>query len=135
GRRRVGTGHHPANFLRARSPLHNHKPPGLFHGHGNHPHRDQHSPPTRRSADLVKLYATERNNRGIAAVSIDGGPETNVDLYSAADAGDVLVFTSPTLTAGAHPLTVRNTSTHNAARARTIVSLHPLNLTPTAVTV
>src|SRR5262249_17423614 len=63
----------------------------------------------------IKFYIAERNNRGIAAVSIDGGPETMIDEYAAQDAGNVLVYTSPTLTAGTHTFKVRNTGTHNAS--------------------
>jgi hypothetical protein len=63
----------------------------------------------------IKLHVAERNNRGIAAVSIDGGAETNVDEYAAQDAGDVLVYTSPVLAAGTHTLKLRNTGTHNAS--------------------
>jgi hypothetical protein len=71
----------------------------------------------------IKFYAGERSNRGIAAVSIDGGTETNVDLYSATDAGDVLVYTSPVLTAGTHTLKIRVTGTHDAKSSGTIVSI------------
>jgi hypothetical protein len=67
----------------------------------------------------IKLYVAERNNRGIAAVSIDGGPETTVDEYAAQDAGDVLVYASPALGSGTHSLEVRNTGTHDAARSGT----------------
>jgi hypothetical protein len=63
----------------------------------------------------VKLYVDQQNNLGIAAVSIDGGPETYIDEYAATAAGDVLVYTSPVLTAGPHTLEVRSTGTHNAA--------------------
>jgi hypothetical protein len=62
----------------------------------------------------IKFYIAERNNRGIAAVSIDGGAETMIDEYAAQDAGDVLAFTSPVLAAGSHTFKVRNTGTHNA---------------------
>ena len=58
---------------------------------------------------------TKRSKGGIAAVSIDGGPETFIDEYAAHDAGDVLVYTSPVPTAGTHALKVRNTGMHNAA--------------------
>jgi hypothetical protein len=71
----------------------------------------------------IKFYTGERSNRGIAALSIDGGPETNVDLYSATDAGDVLVYTSPVLTAGTHTLKVRVTGTHDANSSGTIVCI------------
>jgi hypothetical protein len=71
----------------------------------------------------IKFYTGERNNRGIAAVSIDGGAETNLDLYSATDAGDVLVYTSPVLTAGTHTFKVRVTGTHDANSSGTIACI------------
>jgi hypothetical protein len=60
----------------------------------------------------VRFYIAQRNNRGIAAVSIDGGAETNVDEYAAQDAGNVLAYTSPVLASGTHTFKVRNTGTH-----------------------
>jgi hypothetical protein len=62
----------------------------------------------------IKLYVAERNNRGIGAVSIDGGAATNIDEYSATDAGDVLVYTSPVLASGTHTLKLVNTGLRNA---------------------
>jgi mannan endo-1,4-beta-mannosidase len=63
----------------------------------------------------IKLCVAERCNRGSAAVLIDGGPETNVDECAAQDAGDVLVYTSPTLAAGTHTLKVRNTGNRDTS--------------------
>jgi hypothetical protein len=77
----------------------------------------------------IKLYSTERNNRGIAAVSVDGGPETMVDMYSAGDAGDVLAYTSPALASGTHTLRVRTTGTHDANSSGTIVCIDRFNIT------
>jgi hypothetical protein len=76
----------------------------------------------------IKFYTGERSNRGIAAVSIDGGPETNVDMYSATDAGDVLVFTSPVLSAGTHTLKVRNTGTHDASSSGTVICIDRVDI-------
>jgi hypothetical protein len=50
---------------------------------------------------------------GIGAVSIDGGAETNIDFYSINRAGDVLLWTSPVLTAGYHVFKLRVTGTNN----------------------
>jgi hypothetical protein len=76
----------------------------------------------------IKLYTGERSNRGIAGVSIDGGPESNVDMYSATDAGNVLVFTSPVLAAGTHTLKVRVTGTHDASSSGTIVCIDRVDI-------
>jgi hypothetical protein len=75
------------------------------------------------SGTQIKYYTGERSNRGIAAVSIDGGTETNVDLYAATDAGNVLVYTSPVLAAGTHTFKVRVTGTHDANSSGTIVCI------------
>ena len=63
----------------------------------------------------IKYYAGERSNRGFAAISIDGGPETTVDEFASKDSGDVLVFTSAILPAGVHTLKVRNTGTKDSS--------------------
>jgi hypothetical protein len=78
----------------------------------------------------VKFYAVERNNRGIAAVSIDGGAETNVDEFAAQDAGDVLVYTSPVLSAGSHTFKVRSTGTHDANSSGSRVDIDRVDLVP-----
>lgn len=76
----------------------------------------------------ILLYVAERNNRGIAAVSIDGGPETNVDEYALRDAGDVLVYTSPRLASGAHTLKVRNTGTKDASSSGARVDIDRVDI-------
>jgi len=82
------------------------------------------------SGTQIKLYAAETNNGGFAAVSVDGGPETNVDDYSALNAGDVLVYTSPTLAPGSHTLEVRNTGTHNPNSSGTRVDIDRFEIVP-----
>jgi lysophospholipase L1-like esterase len=69
----------------------------------------------------VKLYGGQAPAHGIAAVSIDNGPETLVDTYSAARKDDVLLWSSPLLSAGQHTLKVRNTGLKNANATGTFV--------------
>ena len=76
----------------------------------------------------IKLYVAERNNRGIGAVSIDGGPATNIDEYSATDAGDVLVYTSPVLASGTHTLKLVNTGLRNANSTGTRVDVDRVDI-------
>jgi mannan endo-1,4-beta-mannosidase len=71
----------------------------------------------------VKYYAITAPHHGIAAVSIDGGAETNVDLYSAVKTGNVLVWTSPVLGAGSHTFKIRVTGTKNASSSGTVVTV------------
>jgi galactosylceramidase len=62
----------------------------------------------------ARIYAPVAPNHGIFAVSIDGGPESMVDLYAPTRADQTLVYTSPTLPDGTHILKVRVTGTKNA---------------------
>jgi hypothetical protein len=72
----------------------------------------------------IAFYAGEKNNRGIAAVSIDGGPETMIDLYANDSTGFcTLVYTSPVLAAGSHTFAVRVTNTKDANSGGTTVSI------------
>jgi hypothetical protein len=61
----------------------------------------------------VRLFGPRANLHGIAAVSIDGGPETMVDTYAAVRADDVLLWNSPVLASGSHTLKVRVTGSNN----------------------
>ncbi|SFJ53935.1 Glycosyl hydrolase family 26 [Paenibacillus sp. UNC496MF] len=74
------------------------------------------------SGTKIKLYGSKDAHHGIAAVSIDGGAETNVDFYAATRADNTLIWTSPTLAAGNHTLKVRVTGTKNAASTWTVVT-------------
>lgn len=61
----------------------------------------------------IKFYGVQDVLHGIGAVSIDGGTETNIDFYAATRAGDVLLWTSPALTAGDHIFKLRVTGNKN----------------------
>jgi lysophospholipase L1-like esterase len=67
------------------------------------------------SGTQVKLYGGRAPQHGIAAVSVDGGAETNVDTYSATRADGVLLWSSPALAAGTHTLKVRVTGMKNVS--------------------
>ena len=71
----------------------------------------------------VKLYSHVGGGGGIAALSIDGGAETAVSLYSTATAGNVLSWTSPVLARGSHTFKVRVTGTHAAGSTGNYVAL------------
>ena len=62
----------------------------------------------------IKAYGTKGPSMGIVAYSVDGGPETLVDLYASARQDQQLLFTSPLLASGAHTLKIRVTHTKNA---------------------
>jgi methionine-rich copper-binding protein CopC/uncharacterized membrane protein len=74
----------------------------------------------------ITFYAGEKTNRGFAGISIDGGSETQVDLYSTANNGNgtsLPVYTSPILSAGSHAIQVRVTGTKDPTGNGTTVSI------------
>ena len=84
----------------------------------------------RFSGTQIKLYAALASNGGLAAVSIDGGPESLVDTYSDQDAGNVLVYGSPTLSPGSHIFEVRNSGTHNSVSSGTRINIDRVEIVP-----
>lgn len=77
----------------------------------------------------ISYHAVTDNKHGIAAVSIDGGPEILIDLYSPDRHGDVAVWTSPVLSAGTHTLKVRVTGDKNPASGNTYVTIDRIEFT------
>lgn len=61
----------------------------------------------------VSLYGIKRPGYGIGAVSVDGGAETQLDLFAGTSEGNQLLWTSPTLASGTHTLKFRATGTKN----------------------
>jgi GH43 family beta-xylosidase len=78
----------------------------------------------------IRLYGAKANNHGIAAVSIDGGTEVNVDFYAATRSDNTLLWTSPMLAVGNHTLRVRVTGTRNASSSNTFVTGDRVDITP-----
>jgi len=79
----------------------------------------------------VKLYGKPGPGGGYAAVSIDGGAETTgISFYSTASTGDVLLWTSPTLSYGTHTLVVRVQGTKPAASTGTYVPIDRVEIIP-----
>jgi GH43 family beta-xylosidase len=77
----------------------------------------------RFSGTKVALLSVVDRGNGIAAISIDGGPERRVDYYSSIRVGEQLVYVSPTLPRGSHTLKVRVTGEKNPASSSTQVSI------------
>lgn len=63
----------------------------------------------------IKLYGSKASNHGIAAVSIDGGAETDLDYYASARQDGILLYTSPVLADGYHELKARVKMEKNTA--------------------
>ncbi|GAA0578466.1 family 43 glycosylhydrolase [Kribbella sandramycini] len=71
----------------------------------------------------VALLSVKDRGNGIAAISIDGGPEQRVDYYSSIRVGEQLTYLSPTLAPGPHTIRIRVTGDKNAASSNTVISL------------
>lgn len=68
----------------------------------------------------VEWFTEKRVNHGIAAVSIDGGPEVMVDLFDPRKDNNTLrVWTSPVLASGTHTIKIRCTLTKSSTIAET----------------
>ncbi len=73
------------------------------------------------SGTAVALYGVKDTNNGIAAVSLDGGAETMVDLYASARTYTVLIWSAGGLAAGRHSLKLRVTGSKNASSSGYLV--------------
>jgi hypothetical protein len=63
----------------------------------------------------VEWWAEKRENHAIFGVSIDGGAETNVDLYAATTVNSSEMVFAADLAQGNHTIRIRNTGTRNAS--------------------
>lgn len=81
----------------------------------------------------IKLYGAKDPKHGIAAVSIDGGAETNVDYYAPRRKDNVLLYTSPVLTRGQHTLKIRATGLKNSSSSNTIVTVDRVDIAVSGV--
>jgi GH43 family beta-xylosidase len=71
----------------------------------------------------VALLSVVDTGNGIAAISIDDGPEQRIDYYSSIRVGEQRIYVSPTLANGPHTLKIRVTGDKNAASTNTVISL------------
>src|SRR6266700_3489614 len=81
----------------------------------------------------VYVYVVKDNMHGIAAISIDGTSETEVDLYASERTGDQLAWLSPVLGNGKHILKIRVTSTKNSESSDTYISLDRVEVVPDTI--
>lgn len=78
----------------------------------------------------ISLYGAKAPNHGIAAISINGGPEEYVDLYSVTRGEQALLYVSPLLHDGTHTLSIRVTGSKNTMATSTIIALDRAIITP-----
>ncbi|MFL6350524.1 MAG: RICIN domain-containing protein [Bryobacteraceae bacterium] len=76
----------------------------------------------------IQFYGVTDTRHGIGAVSIDGGGETSIDFYASVRAGNVLLWTSPTLAAGSHVFKLRVTGTRNPNSTGTFVAVDRIDV-------
>ena len=79
------------------------------------------------------LYGTLYNDLGIAAISVDGGSETLVDLYNPERCDQIRLFDTGYLTTGAHYMTVRCTGTQNVSSAGDFITADRIDIYDGAV--
>ncbi|MFD5897713.1 family 43 glycosylhydrolase [Streptomyces sp. NPDC060366] len=78
----------------------------------------------------VALLSVKDTGNGIAAISVDGGPEQRVDFYGTPRVGEQLQYVSPALTPGAHTLTIRVTGERNPAASGPVISVDRAEIYP-----
>ncbi|MHB8962727.1 MAG: alpha-L-fucosidase [Saccharofermentanales bacterium] len=66
------------------------------------------------SGTQIMLSGYKDTMHGIMAVSVDGGPETDVDMYSALRTASMTVYSSPLLRPGNHRIRIRITGSKNS---------------------
>ena len=71
----------------------------------------------------VSWMAKKGPSYGIAAVSLDGGPPTNVDLYSSTSLYQQIVYNTGILAPGPHTLVIERTWAKNARSSGYVVSV------------
>ncbi|KAB8162269.1 family 43 glycosylhydrolase [Streptomyces sp. 3MP-14] len=71
----------------------------------------------------IALLSVRDTGNGIAAISVDGGPEERVDLHGPIRVGEALQYLSPRLPHGTHTLTIRVTGERNPESGAAFVSV------------
>ncbi|HMG94497.1 MAG TPA: Ig-like domain-containing protein [Chryseolinea sp.] len=80
------------------------------------------------TGNKVEYFSSKASHHGIVAVSIDGGPETMVDLYAASRQDYAMVFSSGTLTEGTHNIKIRVTGGRNSSSSASYVIIDYLKV-------
>ncbi len=71
----------------------------------------------------IALLSVRDTGNGIAAFSVDGGPEQTADYYGAVRMGEQLNYVSPVLPSGTHTLRVRVTGQKDPSSADAYISI------------
>lgn len=73
--------------------------------------------------DRINLYGALAPDAGIVGISIDGKPETNVDLYSSKRKDNTLIYSSKLLKYRKHTIKIRVTGNKNTASNGNFISI------------
>lgn len=78
----------------------------------------------------LALFSVRDVGNGIAAISIDGGPETRHDYFSSPRQGQVMNYRTPKLPPGEHTVTVRVTGEKNPRSSSAVISIDRAEVWP-----
>jgi lysophospholipase L1-like esterase len=78
--------------------------------------------------DRIRLFGNKDSDNGIAAISIDGGPEVITDLFSSNPLNDALLYQSGTLGNGFHTIKVRVTGQQSTSSIGTTIDIGKLEV-------
>lgn len=84
----------------------------------------------RFSGRAIRVYGAKAPGHGIAAMSVDGAAPVNVSLYAPTRIENTLLWTSPTLAAGPHTLTVTQTGTKDSDASDTGIVADRVDIIP-----
>lgn len=84
---------------------------------------------------VAKVFATKDPRHGQAAIKIDNGPETIIDLYAATRADQQLVYTTPILASGSHIVTIRVVGAKTTASSGTYINADKIEILDSATTI
>ena len=82
----------------------------------------------RFSGAQLRYYAKRAPHHGIVAVSIDGGAETEIDLYAPTATEQVQVYSSPIVSRAPHVFTLRVTGKTNASAGGATVTIDKIDV-------
>jgi lysophospholipase L1-like esterase/ribosome recycling factor len=83
------------------------------------------------SGTQIKLFGAKAPWHGIAAISIDGGPETSIDTYGTGFYNNSLLYANNTLTQGEHTIRVRVTGQRSSSATDNYLLLDRLEVVNT----
>ena len=76
----------------------------------------------------LDLVASKSTNYGIALVAVDGAEPVEVDFYNPVVAYKQVVWTSGTLTAGAHHVSITAKGAHSASSSGNTIGLDAVDV-------